>query len=245
MWEFFGIITSQLGSTFKWLFYGFILTIILIYVLRKNKLLIKKGFIGTLIVSLYYIVFPVIIGITTWFYVATKHVEHDANQLSDVVIESVEMAILPSFRNYITENIEKYTGLTEIPTNDEIVSGFLLEGEESGWLKKKLLHWTLVETLEYLEEKALEKAGETIGIENLNITALSLDKKALDVPFKYLKGKSKKTIHSFLGNYYIIYYTIYFLVFLILFIDIYFSYRKKNRLIDESHLLENDNLKIE
>jgi hypothetical protein len=244
MFDIFNTIIDQLGGTLKWLWYGFIFTILLVFLLKKTELIVKKGVIGTLILAVYYIIFPVVIGITSWFYAATKHVENDLNKISTLVIDSVEDAILPSFETYIYDNLQEYLEVSNIPNNDEIVSSFLLESEESGWLKKQVLHWTLVESLEYLEKKALEEAGKKIGKENLNIKALALDKKALNIPFKYLKEKSKKTIRGFLASYYIVYYFLYGLVTLILLLDVYFSFKNKNKTIDHSVLIENDNLKI-
>lgn len=246
MFDVFNTIIDQLGNTLKWVWYGFIFTILIIFLLRRRKLISNNGIIGTLKLAVYYIIFPVAIGITSWFYAATKHVENDLNKISTVIIESVEEAILPSFETYIYDNLQEYLDVSKLPTNDEVVSGFLLETEESGWFKKQVLHWTLVESLEYLERKALKEAGKIVGKENLNIKALALDKKALNVPFKYLKGKSKKTIRGFLATYYIVYYFIYGVISFILLLDIYLTQRNKVRPENMEHLrIENDNLKIE
>ena len=244
MFDIFSEITGQLFSSLKWLWYGFLFTILLIFLIQKTKLIIKNGVFGTIILTVYYLIFPIVIGITSWFYAATKHVENDLNEISTLVIDSVEEAILPSFETYIYDNIQEYLNVSKIPSNDDIVSAFLLESEESGWLKKQALHWTLVASLEYLEKRALKEAGKVVGEENLNIKALALDKKALNVPFKYLKGKSQKTIHSFLASYYIIYYFIYGLIAFILLLDIYLSQKNKKKTENTDNLrLENDNLK--
>lgn len=246
MFDIFNTITDQLGNTLKWLWYGFIFTILVIFLLRRSKLISNNGIIGTLKLAVYYIIFPVVIGITSWFYAATKHVENDLNKISTVIIESVEEAILPSFETYIYDNLQKYLDVDKLPTNDEIVSGFLLESEESGWFKKQVLHWTLVESLEYLEQKALKEAGKVVGEENLNIKALTLDKKSLNVPFKYLKGKSKSTIRGFLATYYIVYYFIYGVIGFILLLDVYLTHRNRVRPENMEHLrIENEQLKIE
>lgn len=233
MWEVFLIILEQLGNTFKWGLIGFVLGIVILYLLRKSSILQNQTFFQVLRNSIYYIFIPIALSSTFWLYASTKHLEKDIHYLANESINKTEEFIYPAFNKYITQNISNYVNLNHIPTNDEIVSNFLNETKKSSWLKKRVLHWALVETLKTAEIETLERLGIDPKNKELNILILAnknnqLEKVAYDLPFKKMRGLTYNEIEYAIKKYYKLYYIFFGIIFVMLIMNITFSLSRKN-----------------
>lgn len=248
MSEFIGIIWEQLGTTFKWCFTGFLITIVTLILLYKNNLLGKSGPLSFIKKISYYLFFPLYIGIITWFFAATYTVEKDALKLAEMSIDAAENSLFPEFYEYAVSLADQYVG-DKIKSKKQLVDDYLnKQGYLKGNFSTKTMRWTLENALSYIEDQAIAKGTIKIGQENINFPRLiseylKKDDKLTLVPFSYLKGMSYKTIHGYASSFYWLYFWLAFVVIFILLLDIYFTLKRKKKKelkwVDPSTTLDN------
>ena len=172
MWEFFGIIVEQLGETFRWFITGFLITLIVLILLYKNNSLSNNGTLSFIKKISYYLFFPLYIGIICWFTSATIIVENDAKEIAKITLEKAENSIFPQFSKYILSLADDWLD-GELSSKEELVDNYLeAYNYEKGNISTKAMEWTLVNGIEYIENKAIEKGTLNIGDEKINFPLL-------------------------------------------------------------------------
>lgn len=255
MWEFLGYIVDQLGQTFKWFLTGLFLTITLLILLYKNKLLGNNSSLSFIKKISYYLFFPLYIGIISWFLSATLIVEKHATELARVTLEKAEESIFPQFSSYVLSLTDNWLDM-KVNTKEELVNSYLQKNEyEQGAISTQAMKWTLINGIEYIENKAIENGDINLGDETVNFPKLisnylSGTEGIAALPFSYLRGKSVKMIHSYTMSFYWIYFWMAFVVVFILSLDIYFTIKgRKNKVdsnfVNPSTTLENKQKKLE
>ena len=96
-------------------------------------------------------------------------------------------------------------------------------------MKRKVLHWSLVELLEYLEKEAMERTGVKVENQHLTIAVLKDDDNLIHVPFKKIEKQVNKPIAAFFNSYYMVSYIIFGVVFVILLLDISLTRKRKSK----------------
>lgn len=223
----FQLILKELWSSFSWGFFGFLITIFILILLKRNRLISFQSGRQKVKLTIYFIFFPIMIAFGAWIYKAVSSAQEQIEISVTYTVKKVEDVVYLKFHEYITSTIESYSNQIEIPSNDEIVTSFLMEDSTSGWIKRKVLHWSLVELLEYMEKEALEKTGIEVKDHKLTVNALKQDKLLIHIPFKKLEAKVKKPIKSLFTPYFLISYILFGLVFVILVMDIFITYKHK------------------
>jgi len=231
MWEFLGMIWEQLGETFIWFFYGFLGTIVFLFILFKYNVLRSKTSFGIIKKAVYYIFIPLYIGILSWFYSATNIVVDDAQKLADITIEKIGGSILSSFYNYAISFSESLD--FEAETKEEFVDTYLTKnGYKKDSYTTIAYRWALVNGIDLLEKKAIESGDMSFAGEKFNIPQLISDyfngnDNVAMLPFKYLKGMSNNSIKKYASSFYWIYFIMFLIVILLLAVDILINYRRK------------------
>ncbi len=225
----FQLILKELWSSISWGFLGFLITLFILALLNKKKWIGTSSNLQKIKLIAYYLFFPLAIAFASWFYKAVSAAHHQVELSVKYTVESVEDIVYKEFHTYITSTIEAYGDQLVIPTNDEIVFSFLKEDSTSGWIKRKALHWSLVELLEYLEKEAMEQTGVKVENHHLTIAVLKDDKNFIHVPFKKIEKQVNKPVAAFFNTYYIVSYIIFGVVFVILLIDIIITLKRKKK----------------
>lgn len=232
MWEFFGIIVEQLTETFRWFFTGFSIIIFLLILLYNNNLLSNKGPLSFIKKVSYYMFFPLYIGIICWFTSATIIVEKDAIEIAKITLEKAENSIFPQFSKYILSLADDWID-GELSSKEELVNKYLeANNYEKGNISTKAMEWTLVNGIEYIENKAIEKGTLKIGDEKINFPLLISDylngaDGMAKIPFNYLKGLSLSSIHNYAKSFYWIYFFMGFVVIIILSLVVYINLKNR------------------
>ena len=256
MYDFFGIIIDQLGETFKWFLTGFFIMIVILILLYKNNLLSKTGPLSFVKKVSYYLFFPLYIGIVCWFFSATLIVETKTKELARITIQKAEESIFPQFTTYILSLAQNYANV-EFNTKEELVTSYLSKYNfEKEDYSTQAMQWTLVNGLEYIENKAIENGSLQLGNENINFPQLisnylndESDKSSS--PFGFLAGMSISTIGNYARSFYFTFVMMVLIVVIILSLDMYFTLkgRKKNKedknFVNPSTTLNNNQQKLE
>lgn len=222
-------IVNQLYNTFWWGLFGLILGVIVIIFLKKATFSKKRTPIQLVKWGIYYLIFPIGISLTFWFYAATKNVEQTAILSANTTINYIEKSLYPSFDKHIAKNLKHLSDTIDIRTNEKIILNFIKNHQKTTSSNKKIIYNAL---LNYTKSIALEKKKKNITQVNLNNnvsenTYTNYNEFVYNLPFKQIRGFTYKQIHSYTKQLYIIYYISYCTLFLIILIEISFILLRK------------------
>lgn len=254
MWDFLGFIIDQLGQTFQWFLTGFFLMIVILILLYKNNLLSNTGPLSFIKKISYYLFFPLYVGIICWFFSATLIVEKEAKELARITIEKAQNSIFPQFSSYILSLADNWIEI-EFDSKEELVASYLQKYDfKEGDYSTKAMQWTLVNGLEYIQNRAIENGSLQLGNEKVNFPKLIsnyLNGNNDTTPFGFLAVMSLKTISNYARSFYLTFILMGLVIVIILSIDVFLNLKaKKNNqeapnFVNPSTTLENKQKKLE
>lgn len=197
-------------------FIGFLVALVLLFIVKSSGLLARTRKISKFLVITYWIFIPVLFGCGFMALKALVYAESRAKNLADSAIEVFEEKTFPSFHKYVTENLEQYTGESIIPSNEEIVENFYEEeNTETNWITRQIL----VFFLELLEEEAEKRVAGGTGVSQENVHSVRLlSSGSIDELFHSAFGRMSSMARSWIGGFFTPYYFVvigYWILFMI------------------------------
>ena len=176
--------------------------------------------------------YPIIFGGGFAAFKGLSYAHQAVESTTVLAIDKFEETTYPPFHKYITENLEKYTGETIIPSNEEIVADFFEDSEdtEGDWIVEGMLLWFLYG----LENEAEEKIAKGLLIKKEDVHSVRLiGSGAVDGLFHGAFGKLKIVSNNWIQGIFMPYYWLisFFWLALMLFpiIEIIVARKRKNR----------------
>jgi len=214
-------------------FLGYCIALTILFILRAKKILRRTKWYSKVFVVTYWIFIPIIFGCGFTAIKAIGYAKSTACNTADSAIDIFEEQTYPAFDKYINQNLEKYTGETILPTNEELVDKFFSDsaGNSGGnWITKGIMVWFL----DIVEEQAEIKIADKAKMKKEEIHSIRLFKSgAVDGLFHGAFNKLKSVTHSWLNKFFMPYYFIvvaYWVVLLIFpIVETLIALRKRKR----------------
>ena len=188
-------------------FLGYCLALTLLFFMRAKKVLKRTKWYSKFFVVTYWIFIPIICACGFTATKAISYAKSATTKTAFAAIDVFEEKTYPSFNKYITENIEKLSGETIIPTNEELTERFFSTDNSSGgnWITKRVVVWFL----DIAEDQAETKIADQTNLSKEEIHSLRLFKTGeINTVFHGAFNKLKTTTQAWINSFFMPYFTI-------------------------------------